>query len=574
MSSTTIAAPSRRLALLAGTAFAALLFHGPALAAEIEAKSRIEAVTVYPDGAIVNRRVDIDLPQGATLLVFKGLPLAIDPASLRVEGQASGALTLGAIEARLTPVDPGRPTGANDEQLRALRLEREKLAVDLESIEGRKAMIQRFAQAGPERQGEPGRGLDVEKWAQAWEAVGSALGKVNEDLRKARLAIRETEEKIRAIEAADAARRPRSAPEREFTLALEAGQALKGSLSLSYRVNGASWRPAYDAHLDTGEGGKAAGLRLTRRALVTQRTGEDWSDVALTLSTVRAARGTAAPDLQPLRVSFYEPAPPIAVQTQRPRSMAAESALEAARRQEAPAAPAPVGGAAPKQDLRVAEASLETNGFEASYRIPGVISVPKDGAQKSFAIQTRTLQPEMLVRAAPVVDATAYLEASFVNAEEAPLLAGEVTLIRDNAFIGRGRLAFIAPGDKATLGFGADDRVKVTRVPVRRRETEPSLLGSAKTDTREFRTVVRNLHSFPIRTTIVDQLPFSENASLTVELLPNATPATEKIVQDKRGVMAWTLDLKAGEEKDIRFGYRLRWPSDRELTFESQPLPR
>ena len=42
--------------------------------------------------------------------------------------------------------------------------------------------------------------------------------------------------------------------------------------------------------------------------------------------------------------------------------------------------------------------------------------------------------------------------------------------------------------------------------------------------------------------------------------------------RDKRGVVAWSYDLKPKEEKEIRFGYRIRWPSDRELVFETQPL--
>lgn len=562
-------APLRPL-LLAGCAATALSSGGPLAAAEIEAKSRIAQVTVFPDGAIVSRTVEADLPAGASLLVFRGLPASIDPASLRVEGKASGALVLGSIEARQTPADPGKTTGDADGQLRALRLDREKIASDLDAIEGRKAMIQRFAQSGPERQGDAAKGLDVEKWAQAWEAVGAALSRVNEDVRRAKLAIREVDEKIRALEAADSARRSRTAPEREFALALEAGQALKGTLTLSYRVSGASWRPAYDATLDTGETGKAAALTLTRRALVTQRTGEDWSDVALTLSTVRAARGTAAPEVQPQRVGFYEPPPIIMSSPGRARVSAAEDAESAAKmRREAHAAPA---APEPRQALRVNEAILESNGFEASYRIPGEVSVPKDGALKSLAIQTRSFQPDMLVRAAPGLDSTAYLEAAFANADEAPLLAGDVALVRDNAFVGRGRLAFTAPGDRATLGFGADDRVKVTRVPVRRRETEPSLLGSTKSDTREFKIVVRNLHSFPIKATIVDQMPYSEAANIVVDPLPSMTAPMEKSVQDKRGVVAWSYDLKPKEEKEIRFGYRIRWPSDRELVFETQPL--
>ena len=565
--------PPRRL-LLAGVALAVMA--QAAMAAEIDAASRIDAVTVYPDGAIVTRQVEVDLPAGASTLIFKGLPGSIDPSSLRVEGTASGALTLGAVEARLRPVDTTKPSSEVEAELRALREERDRIAATIDAHEGRKAMIQRFAQAGPERGDKAG--LEVAQWAGAWEAVGAALAKVNEDLRVGRDRQREIETKIKAIELSETARRSKVAPEREFTVALDAGQALKGRLTLSYRVNGANWRPAYDARLVTGDGGKAGGMTLTRRALVVQRTGEDWSGVDLTLSTVRAARGTAAPDVDPQRVAFFEPPPPVAYA---PRPAAAPMANGVQRKQEMDAEKTVAYGwamnAQAKSDIKsitVAEAELDSNGFQASYRIPGKLNVPKDGSEKSFAIQSRDIQPELVVKAAPALDPTAYLEATFANSEDAPLLGGEVNLIRDGAFIGRGRLAFTAPGDKVSLGFGADDRVKVTRVPVRRKETEPSLLGSTKSDTREFKTVLRNLHDFSIKAVIIDQMPFSDMANITVEPLAGMTPPTEKTVQDKRGVMGWTADLKPKEDKEIRFGYRIRWPSDRELTFERAPNPR
>lgn len=563
-----------RFPTLAGVASLALIAAHPALAAEIEGKSRIDAVTVYPDGAIVSRVLDIDLPAGASTLVLKSLPLSIDPASLRVEGKATGNLALGAVESRLRPIDPSKTTSEREAELKGLREELGKIMGSLEAHEGRKAMVMRFAQSGPER-GEKASGLDVGQWSAAWTAVGEALNKVNDDIRLMQIKRADTEAKIKAIELSETARRSRVAPEREFTVALDAAAPLKGQLTISYRVNGAGWRPAYDARLTTAEGGKAGGLNLARRALVTQRTGEDWGDVELTLSTVRAARGTAAPEIDPQRVAFFEPPPPMAYRNRAAASAMADGAAKAI----APAAP--LAAEAMDADKRMVakamvapEATLESNGFQATYRIPGKLSVPTDGAQKSFIVATREIQPELLIKASPALDPTAYLEAAFTNTEDAPLLAGEVTLIRDNAFIGRGRLAFTAPGDKVSLGFGADDRVKVARVPIRRRETEPSLLGSTKSDTREFKITVRNLHDFAVKTSIIDQIPFSEAANLTIEPLSTNTAPTEKTVQDKRGVMGWTYDLKPKEEKEIRLGYRMRWPSDREIVIEPAPNPR
>eukprot|EP01035_Chromulina_nebulosa_P045271 gene45271-61336_t len=69
------------------TRFAAALVLAPSFAgaAEIELASRIDRVTVYPDGAVVTRLGKAELLQGASQIVLRGLPATIDPASIRVE---------------------------------------------------------------------------------------------------------------------------------------------------------------------------------------------------------------------------------------------------------------------------------------------------------------------------------------------------------------------------------------------------------------------------------------------------------------------------------------------------------
>ena len=95
-----------------------------------------------------------------------------------------------------------------------------------------------------------------------------------------------------------------------------------------------------------------------------------------------------------------------------------------------------------------------------------------------------------------------------------------------------------------------------------------------RTDTREFKTSVKNLHGFPVSVTVVDQIPFSENRRSSVEPMPHTTPPSEKQPGDKRGVMSWSFDLQPGESKDIHLAYRLKWPADREIVLQPAPLAR
>ncbi|MDB5649228.1 MAG: hypothetical protein JWL62_748 [Hyphomicrobiales bacterium] len=551
--------------LVAGTAVQLLVVTVPGFAATMEAVSHVASVTVYPDAAMVTRSAEVDLPEGTTSLVFKGLPIGLDPASLRVEGAAAGALSIGSVDTRTAPTDVRPIDSAIETRLKQLRFEREGWQSSVDALEAKKAMILRYGEASPEKLSAEAAPLEIARWPSAWDVVGQGLAKVGDDLRAARGSLRDLDDQIKALE--NARQRPvaHGTAGRDVIVELEAGAATKGKITLSYRVAGASWRPVYDMRLETGTAGAKPSLELVRRAAVTQRTGEDWSGVALSLSTVRAARGTGAPDLQPLQMQFFEP--PVAYARPMAKSLVAPSPpmADSAQRQAAPV----VAEARPAEER---EASVEAGAYQASFRVAGQSEVPADGATKTFRLGSRKLVPELSIRTTPLLDETAYLSARFTLDEDVPLLAGPVSMQRDGVYVGQARLGFVAPGDSAELGFGADDKVKVSRVPVRRKENEPSWLGSTKVETREFRTTVKNLHDFPVKIAVFDRVPISENSAIAIDMLPATTPPTDKIVDDKRGVMAWRADLAPNEAREFRLAYRMKWPADRDVDFVENPV--
>lgn len=557
------------------TRLAAALVLAPSFAgaAEIELASRIDRVTVYPDGAVVTRLGKAELLQGASQIVLRGLPATIDPASIRVEGKGSSTFSVGAVDVRLAPGE-ARPVldTVIEGKLKTLRDEKEALAGRASSIEAKRATIERFGQTGPDKLGPDGKALPVADWPAVFEAIGTALVKVHEELRGVRARAADVEGEIAALERAKPQPGRPGAPKRDVAIAVEAPAPVAAEFTVSYRVSGANWTPQYEARLVTaGSGGKPA-LDLVRRAELRQRTGEDWGEVALTLSTTRSVGGTRAPDLTPVQVMFFEP--PVLFEARRgaaaPAPMAAARAkaeAEVLADQTQKAAPATVAAAAQTS-------TVEAGAYQASFQVPGLVSIPQDGSSKTVLLSQAKAEPALTARIVPELEETAYLEASFVHEEAAPLLPGVVALHRDGSYIGRGRLGLVAPGDKVELGFGADDKLKVTRAPVRRRENEPNWLGQTRTDLREFRTVVKSLHAQPVKVTVTERIPFSESSAITVESLPaQTTPPTEKQVGDKRGVSAWTFDLAPGAEKEIKVAYRIKWPGDREVTYAPQPGP-
>lgn len=559
-------------------AAALFLMPGMAAAAETDLDSRIDRVTVYPDGAVVTRLGKATLLQGASQIVLRGLPATIDPASIRVEGKGDGAFSVGAVDVRITPGD-AKPVldKTVEDKLKALRDEKGQHEGRIAAIEAQRATIERFAQVGPDKLGPDGKALPVSDWPAVFEAIGTALVKVQNDLRGERTKLADITAEIAALERARPQGARPGAPKRDVAIAVEAPQPVAAEFTVSYRVSGAQWVPGYEARLSTTT--EKPALTLTRRAEIRQRTGEDWNDVALMLSTTRSAGGTGAPELQPMQVSFFEPQ---IVAEARARAQALARKAERER-----AAPAPTLGnraaeiAAPADALAkpaiaadVAQAAIEAGPYQASFQVPGRATVSPDGTAKTVVLTERKAEPGLSARAVPELEQKAFLEARFNHDEEAPLLPGKVALHRDGTYVGMGRIGLVTPGDEVALGFGADDRIKVSYAPVKRRENEPRWLAQSRTDQREFRTVVKSLHAQSVKVTVLERIPFSENSAITIETLTaQTTPPTEKQVGDKRGVSSWTFDLPPGGEKEIRLAYRIKWPGDREVSYEEQPLP-
>jgi uncharacterized protein (TIGR02231 family) len=395
----------------------------------------------------------------------------------------------------------------------------------------------------------------LSEWREAFKAIEEEISRTDEAIRGLQVKKREIEAEIAILKSGQ-----RTDPLRkmEVRIDLATQMATAATLRVSYSVRDARWVPLYDARLDTGAKDRKASLELVRWAEIVQRTGEDWANVALAVSTVRTARGGGAPNLSTMIVRYPSAQLPRPQAVAPPASRAPGVMLDTAREKIA-------AGAAEQAEER--SAVVDASGFQAVFRVPGRVSLGAGEGARSLRIASVTVAPDLLVRAAPVIDDTAYLEATFKQAEEAPLLAGRVSLYRDGTFVGRGQLATTQKDETVQLGFGADERVKVTRAVVRKNEGAAGIITSSKTDEREFRIVMRNGHTSPVKVTIEEQLPVAETLEIQVEMLPSSTQPTQRDVRDQRGVMAWTTEVPAGETREVKFGWRVRWPTEKTVVF-------
>ncbi|MBB4370805.1 uncharacterized protein (TIGR02231 family) [Bradyrhizobium sp. cir1] len=522
--------------------------------------SAIDTVTVYPDGATVTRVISLDLASGDSTLVAKDFPLSLDPSSLRVEGEAGAKLTIGTIDARPPRAAPPVNLPELDKRIEALKDRRADLQGAIDSAAARRKFAQHFAEASPAGLGEKGEARPITEWRAAFAAVAEEIATADTAIRDATRKQREIDRQIAQLEAERSAKPPSKL---EVRIDVASAAATKATLRVTYAVRNARWLPLYDARLDTGAKDRKPQLELVRRAEVTQSTGEDWSNVTLGVSTVRISRGGSAPELGSLVAQYPQVPKPLALGT------ASDLARPAPAMRERSAQVMPLSKALeaePRERADEQQAIAEIGDFQATFKIPGRVSLGAAEGAKSLKIASVSVPADLAVRAAPVMDTTAFLEASFKQTDDTTLLPGKVAIYRDGVFVGRGRISASAKDEIVRLGVGADDKVRIERAVLKRNEGSAGLLvTTSKTDERSFKTTIRNGHDFPIKVAIEDQLPVSENEDIVVEMLPSTTPPTASNIRDKRGVLEWSFDAKPGEVKDINFAWRIRWPKDKSM---------
>ena len=143
----------------------AALAAAPVRAADVDASSAVDAVTVYPDGASVTRVITLDLPAGDNSAVLKDFPLTLDPSSLRVEGEAGAKLTIGAIDAKPPRAAPPVNLPELDKRIEALKDERADLQGAINAAAARRKFAERFAESFAGRHRRQGRGAPDRRMA-------------------------------------------------------------------------------------------------------------------------------------------------------------------------------------------------------------------------------------------------------------------------------------------------------------------------------------------------------------------------------------------------------------------------
>ena len=296
-------------------ALACLLILTPAAlwAEDIPINSQVAAVTLYPQGGSIVREARFSAPAGQHRLILADLPESTPLASVRVS--VDGA-TMGGVALRNDYVPPR--DDETDAALDAARAQVEQLEEALRTGEAGVARIELEQQAAQSRvafleqlgQGESVAGMD----AAALRDLAAMIGEETLAARQAALdaglradaadrALKDLRDDLAKAREALRALVPQDTPRAMLAVSVDAEAATEGRVTVSYTIDKAGWQPVYDLKLARAEGA----LSIQRGAFIHQSTGENWSDVALSLSTLRPSEQTTPGEIWPWLRRIYDP---------------------------------------------------------------------------------------------------------------------------------------------------------------------------------------------------------------------------------------------------------------------------
>ncbi len=495
--------------------------------------SRIQRVTVYPGSAVIERVARI--PAGAREVVIPCLSAAFDMATLRLEAVEAN-VRLGPVTATTQPRASAPACNTNTLDARIQALEDRMAGLDAEI--GARDLVLGQLKGDVTASGGKGSPAALASTLALVQRTGQDALTQQHRLRRQRTQI---EQELAPLKA-ERDRQQGESEVRQLTVQLSA--PAESELRLQYQIPGPTWAPAYRATLDTG----ARAVEMERQAQVSQSTGEDWSGVALRLSTGQPQAATAGPQPRPWQVS---PRPPMVAE-----AMPMMAAAPAPMVRMAKAAPSPE---APPLDFAVQVTQGE---FATTFDVPGKVDVRSGGQSVAFTLGQERWPATVRVQSVPQADTSAWVVAE-VTRPEGVWPNGTLQLLRGNQTVGRTiwNAASGAQGDKIALSFGRDELVRVQRLPVPP-FSETTGFISSRTERRVGHLYeVENRHRNPVELEVLESTPVPTDAQITVarKFDPAPQPGDWK---EQPGIVAWRQTLTAGQKARFSAEYTIGHPKD------------
>lgn len=268
--------------------------------------SKIEKVTVFLQGAQVERVARQNLGAGKYNLVFNGISPKVDKQSIQLK--AEGKLTVLSVTHQVNHIREQEV----QEEIKQLENQKEqwteKIALE-KNIKSVYTQEEKMILANQSIKGDATlKATDLKEAAdfqrQRLTEIYQKLQESDRTLKKMDAELRKTEKQLTELN------QKRDLSTSEVIVAVDVKESMIANFRLSYLVKESSWFPTYDIRVQD----ISKPIDLDMKANISQQSGEDWKDVKLFLSTGNPNENGTKPVLSPWHLRYYYPVAPASIQ--------------------------------------------------------------------------------------------------------------------------------------------------------------------------------------------------------------------------------------------------------------------
>jgi uncharacterized protein (TIGR02231 family) len=341
-------------------------------------------------------------------------------------------------------------------------------------------------------------------------------------------------------------------PSSTIIVTVLAKSPLTGSLTTTYITSNAGWYPLYDIRAKDAK----SPVQLAYKAQVFQKTGYDWKNIKIVLSTSNPSVGGNKPQLANWFVDIYDPS----TIRYKKLSKAAEPIMESESYKMEDKDAVSASGNARASSVADYISEVETT-LSIEFAIGMPYSILSGGKGQQVDIKNIDLPADYQYAVVPKLDLSAFLLARITKWDTYNILSGNANIYFEGTFIGKTYIDASNTSDTLNISLGRDPRIVVERNIITD-YTSKKMIGLNRKEEYGYEISIRNTKKEPIVIVVEDQYPISKNSSLEVELL-ESSGAT---IDTTTGKLTWTLNMAAAETKKLTLKYSVKYPKDKKVS--------
>lgn len=513
------------------------VFMFPLLIQAVEVSSQVTAVTLYPNKARETRSGKLSITHtGEQEIIFADISRYIDPQSVQV---AIPGVSILSVTSRTNYL--GKKT--DQAQLKTWKDSLEKVQDERTWLQERIAVAQ--GELKLYEQNLTVGGDQTSLYPKAVEELATLYKtktlKIREQLVQLRKEDKSLTEIINKLQTQINTAGGTNQPVQEIVVKTIASKSGQFDYQLQYMVSNAGWKPVYDIHAEQ----LSQPLKLKMKASIVQQTGYDWKNIQLTLSTAQPQTNQKMPEWRTEFVDFQ--------QVYKMESGALNEVVISASRMEAKS----IRSVSVDDSYSV---ELIESSTAQMYQISRGQNISSTGDAQLVEISAIDMPATFRYETMPKKDPSVYLVAKVAQWESYNLLSGMANIFFEGTYVGQVNIDAKAVKDTLDVSLGRDELVFVERQEVKN-VTSKKVIGSSKREDKTFEITVKNNKKSAVDVVVYDQVPVSRQSN--IEVTVNDTDKAQ--YNAETGKLEWTISLKAGESKKIRFSYAIKYPSDKSI---------